>query len=75
MAEIFQLVGVLVTIYFLAVKIVMLWKQCPEEEAKELVHSDLVEGYQEIRDFDLASQTILDMHNVLQGKRPDGRSK
>lgn len=50
-------------------------KRKPEEEAKELVHSDLVEGYQEIRDFDLASQTILDMHNVLQGKRPDGRSK
>ena len=50
-------------------------KRKPEEEAKELVHSYLVEGYQEIRDFDLASQTILDMHNVLQGKRPDGRSK
>lgn len=39
MAEIFQLVGVLVTIYFLAVKIVMLWKQCPEEGAKEIIAS------------------------------------
>ena len=41
MAEIFQLVGVLVTIYFLAVKIVMLWKQCPEEEAKEMIASGI----------------------------------
>lgn len=43
------------------------------EDYSDLVHSDLVEGYQEVKDFDLATQTMLDMHNELQGKHPSGR--
>ena len=38
------------------------------EDYQDLVHSELVENYQEVKDFDLASQTILDMHNELRGK-------
>lgn len=34
----------------------------------DLVHSDLVEGYSEVRDLDLATQTVLDLHNDLQSK-------
>lgn len=45
------------------------------EDYSDLVHSDLVEGYQEVKDFDLATQVILDMHNELQGKHPDGRKR
>ncbi|MEG2204255.1 MAG: cation:proton antiporter [Oscillospiraceae bacterium] len=37
----------------------------------DLVHSDLVEGYVEVQDFDLATQTILQMHDELQGKDPE----
>lgn len=32
----------------------------------DLVHSELVEGYSEVRDFDLASETMLDIHRELQ---------
>lgn len=38
------------------------------EDYNDLVHSDLVEGYSEVRDFDLAAQTVLDLHNGLQSK-------
>ena len=34
----------------------------------DLEHSQLQENYSEIQDFDLASQSILDMHDELQGK-------
>lgn len=33
----------------------------------DLVHSDLVENYSEVRDFDLASETMLEMHRELKG--------
>ena len=33
----------------------------------DLVHSDLVENYSEVRDFDLASETVLEMHRELKG--------
>lgn len=36
----------------------------------DLVHSDLVEHYSEVRDFDLASETMLDMHRELKGTDP-----
>lgn len=41
-------------------------KKRTAEDYKELVHSDLVENYQEVKDFDLAAQAILDMHRELQ---------
>ena len=41
MSEIFQLVGVVVTIYFLSVRILMLYRRCSEEEAKETIASCL----------------------------------
>ena len=45
------------------------------EDYSDLVQSDLVDSYQDIKDFDLATQAMLDIHNQLQGKRPDGRPK
>ena len=36
----------------------------------DLVHSELVENYSEVRDFDLASETMLDMHRELKGNDP-----
>lgn len=36
----------------------------------DLVHSDLVENYSEVRDFDLASETMLDIHRELKGNDP-----
>ncbi len=36
----------------------------------DLVHSELVENYSEVRDFDLASETMLDIHRELKGKCP-----
>lgn len=33
----------------------------------DLVHSDLVENYSEVRDFDLATETVLEMHRELKG--------
>lgn len=41
----------------------------------DLVQSDLVDGYQELRDFDAAAQAILETHHVMQGKRADGRAQ
>lgn len=37
-------------------------------EPVKIVQSELVEGYNEVGDFDLASQAVLDMHRELQGK-------
>ena len=50
-------------------------KKKAEEDYSDLVQSDLVDNYEEVSDFDLAAQTMLDMHNQLQGKGRDGRSK
>lgn len=36
------------------------------EDYSDLVYSDLVENYQEVKDFDLAAQALLDMHRELQ---------
>ncbi len=36
----------------------------------DLVHSELVENYSEVRDFDLASETMLDIHRELKGNDP-----
>lgn len=33
----------------------------------DLMHSDLIENYSEVRDFDLASETVLEMHRQLKG--------
>lgn len=33
----------------------------------DLVHSELVENYSEVRDFDLATETVLEMHRELKG--------
>lgn len=45
------------------------------EDYSDLVHSDLVENYEDLKDFDQATQTLLDMHNALQGKDQSGRAK
>ena len=42
-------------------------KKKAEEDYSDLVQSDLVDNYEEVSDFDLAAQTMLDMHNQLQG--------
>lgn len=39
----------------------------------DLVESPLVEDYEAVKDFDLASQTILELHNQLQGKPASGK--
>ncbi len=42
-------------------------------DPNELVQSGLVDSYQELRQLDLATQNILDMHNEMQGLPRDGR--
>ncbi|BAK97234.1 putative Na(+)/H(+) antiporter [Oscillibacter valericigenes Sjm18-20] len=44
----------------------------PEKDISDLVHSDLVENFQEARQFDQAAQTMLEMHNQLHGNSPSG---
>ncbi|BAK97232.1 putative Na(+)/H(+) antiporter [Oscillibacter valericigenes Sjm18-20] len=47
----------------------------PKSAAKDysdMVHSDLVENFQEARQFDQATQTMLEMHNQLHGNHPNG---
>lgn len=41
-------------------------KKKSAEDYRDLVHSDLVENYQEVKDFDLAAQALLDIHRELQ---------
>ena len=50
-------------------------KKKDTEEYSDLVQSDLVEGYSEVRDFDLASQTILDIHRELIGEKPHANKR
>lgn len=47
-------------------------KENPEED---LVYSKLVDEYQELQDFDAATQVVLDIHNALQGKGKNGKFK
>ena len=51
----------------------MVYPKKTRSDNSDLVHSELVEGYQEVRQLDLATQNMLDMHNEMQGKRADGR--
>ena len=47
----------------------------PKSQANDysdLIHSDLVENFQEARQFDQATQTMLEMHNQLHGNQPNG---
>ncbi|MFV0498392.1 MAG: cation:proton antiporter [Candidatus Fimivivens sp.] len=37
------------------------------ESYGDMVHSDLIENYSEVRDFDLASEAVLEMHRELKG--------
>lgn len=48
----------------------MVYPKSKAETYDDLVHSDLVENYSEVRDFDLASETMLDMHRELKGNDP-----
>lgn len=48
----------------------MVYPKSKTETYDDLVHSDLVENYSEVRDFDLASETMLDMHRELKGNDP-----
>jgi Kef-type K+ transport system membrane component KefB len=43
-----------------------------EKDYSDMVHSDLVENFQEARQFDQAAQTMLEMHNQLHGNDPKG---
>ena len=44
----------------------------PEKDYSDIVHSDLVENFQEARQFDQAAQSMLEMHNQLHGNDPSG---
>ena len=48
----------------------MVYPKSKANAYEDLVHSDLVENYSEVRDFDLASETMLDMHRELKGNDP-----
>lgn len=48
----------------------------PKNAAKDysdLVQSDLVENYEEVKNFDKASQKMLEMHAQLRGDKPDAK--
>ena len=54
---------------------IMLRAVYPKSAAKDysdLVHSDLVENFEEAKQFDQASQRLLEMHNQLKGGAPTG---
>ncbi len=60
--------AVVIMVVFTAVTTPVLLKLAYKSSKKDygdLVYSELVEQYQEVRDFDLASQTLLDMHHEL----------
>lgn len=42
---------------------------------QELEHSDLADNYEEVSDFDAASQKMLEIHNELQGKDKSGKRR
>lgn len=48
----------------------MVYPKSKDKAYDDLVHSELVENYSEVRDFDLASETMLDMHRELKGGAP-----
>lgn len=58
---------VTVTVILTPLLLKLAYRSTPDTRS-ELEHSELLEGYQEIQDFDAASQAVLDMHNELQGK-------
>ncbi|MEA4942498.1 Na(+)/H(+)-K(+) antiporter GerN [bioreactor metagenome] len=44
----------------------------PQKDYSDIVHSDLVENFQEARQFDQAAQSMLEMNNQLHGNDPQG---
>lgn len=48
------------------------YPKSPAKDYSDMVHSDLVENFQEARQFDQAAQTMLEMHNQLHGNDPKG---
>lgn len=44
-------------------------KKGTASDYSDLVHSNLVENYEEVKDFDLAAQALLDMHRDLQNEQ------
>ncbi len=65
---------VLITVVFTTIITPVLLKLVYKKDKadySDLVYSELVEQYQEVKDFDLATQVILDMHNEImdEGKK------
>ena len=50
----------------------IVYPKSQEKDYSDLVHSDLVENFQEARQFDQAAQSMLEMHNQLHGNQPNG---
>lgn len=58
---------VTVTVIVSPILLKLAYKSKPHTAA-DLEHSELLEGYAEIQDFETATQMLLDAHNELQGK-------
>ncbi len=58
---------VTVTVILAPILLKLAYRSAPDTHS-DLEHSEVLEGYQEIQDFDDAAQAVLDMHNELQGK-------
>ena len=48
------------------------YPKSPAKDYSDLVHSDLVENFEEVKQFDEAAQTMLEIHNKLKGDAPQG---
>lgn len=58
---------VTVTVILTPILLKLAYRSAPGSYA-DLEHSELLDSYQEIQEFDEAAQVILDIHNKLQGK-------
>lgn len=64
---------VVVTTVITPVLLRMVYPKKKENPDGDLVYSKLVDEYQELQEFDAATQTILDMNDALQGRGKNGQ--
>ena len=77
MSQMFLVPAVLMVVVTTVITPVMLRTVYPKNKKaaeEDLVYSKLVDDYQELREFDTATQTVLDLNDALRGrtrKKPD----
>ncbi|MFI3313415.1 MAG: cation:proton antiporter [Eubacteriales bacterium] len=64
---------VVVTSVVTPIMLRFVYKRASTDYECDLIQSDLVDGYEELRDVDAATVALLEMQNQMQGKPADGR--